>query len=91
MTRMSPITQGLILSLTIGVLYLLCAILVAIAPNILQSALALVTHGLNLAPLAQNVAPMTLPGVLLGLVALMAYSFLAGAIYAVIHNLLRRA
>ncbi len=90
MTRLSPITQGLILSLTIGVLYLLCAIAVAIAPDILSSALGLVTHGLNLAPLAQSVAPMTLTDLLVGLLVLMAYSFVAGAIYAVIHNLLRR-
>ena len=90
MTRLSPITQGLILSLTIGALYLLCAIAVAIAPDILSSALGLVTHGLNLAPLAQSVAPMTLTDLLVGLLVLMAYSFVAGAIYAVSHNLLRR-
>ena len=91
MNRLNPITIGLSLAITVGLLYLLCALAVAFAPGALMAALSLVAHGLNLAPLMQQVAPITLPAVLVGLLALMAYSFIGGLLFGLVNNALARS
>ena len=91
MNRLNPITIGLSLAITVGLLYLLCALAVAFAPGALMGALGLVAHGLNLAPLMQQVAPITLPAVLVGLLALMAYSFIGGLLFGLVNNALARS
>ena len=91
MNRLNPVATGLSLAITVGLLYLLCALMVALAPGALSTALGLVTHGLNIAPLTQQVAPISLPAVLLGLLATMAYSFIAGLLFALVNNVLTRS
>lgn len=91
MNRLNPVTTGLSLAITVGLLYLLCALVVAFAPGALMAALGLVAHGLNLAPLTQQVAPISLPAVLVGLLALMAYSFIAGLLFGLVHNAFARS
>lgn len=88
MNRLNPVFTGLSLAITVGVLYLLCALVVALAPGALMTALGVVAHGLNLTPLTQQVVPISLPAVLVGLLAMMAYSFLAGLLFGGVNNLL---
>lgn len=71
-----------------GLLYLVCALVVAIAPGALSAALGLIVHGLNILPLTQQVPPISLTAVLMGLLAIMAYSFVAGLLFGVVNNLL---
>ena len=87
MTRINPAKLGLSLAVTVGLLYLLCALAVAIAPGSLAAALGLVTHGLNIAPLTQSVAPISLSAVLGGLLALTAYGFIAGLLFGLVNNI----
>ncbi|MEO6624679.1 MAG: DUF5676 family membrane protein [Burkholderiaceae bacterium] len=86
MSRLDPVVSGLSLAITVGLLYLLCALTVAIAPGALSAALGLVVHGLNLAPLTQQIPPISLPALLVGLLAIMAYSFLAGLLFGLVNN-----
>lgn len=91
MNRPNPVSTGLTLAITVGLLYLLCALVVAIAPEALMAALGLVAHGLNLAPLMQQVAPISLPAVLVGLLALMVYGFIAGLLFGLVNNVFSRS
>lgn len=90
MNRLNPVSTGLALAITVGLLYLLCALMVAMAPGALPAALGLVVHGLNLAPLTQQVPSVSLPAVLTGLLAIMAYSFIAGLLFGLVNNVLAR-
>ena len=91
MNRLNPVATGLSLAITVGLLYLLCALMVALAPGALSTALDLVTHGLNIAPLTQQVAPISLPALLLGLFAILGYSFIAGLLFGLVNNMLARS
>lgn len=89
--RVNPARLGLSLALTAGLLYLLCALMVALAPGAFSAVLGLVAHGLNIAPLTQLVAPISLPAVLVGLLVLMAYSFIAGLLFGLVNNIGQRS
>ncbi|MER2165919.1 MULTISPECIES: DUF5676 family membrane protein [Stenotrophomonas] len=91
MNRLNPITTGLSLAITVGLLYLMCALVVAFAPGAFMAALGLVAHSLNLAPLMQQVAPMSLTAVLVGLLVIMAYSFIAGLLFGLVNNAFARS
>ena len=86
MNRINPARLGISLAITVGLLYLLCALMVAIAPGSLSAALGLVAHGINIAPLTQLVAPISLSAALVGLLAVMAYSFIAGLLFGLVNN-----
>jgi len=91
MNRLNPVAIGLSLAITVGLLYLLCALVVAVAPGALSAAIGLVVHGLNLAPLTQQVPPVSPTAVLVGLLAIMVYSFVAGLLFGVVNNVLARS
>jgi hypothetical protein len=91
MNRLNPVAIGLSLAITVGLLFVLCALAVAIAPGALVVGLTLVTHGLNLTPLTRQVAPLTLSSVLVGLLAVMAVSFVTGLLFALVSNLLTKS
>ena len=91
MNRLNPVISGLSLAITVGLLYLLCALAVVIAPGALSAAFGLVVHGLNLAPLMQQIPPISLPAVLIGLLAIMAYSFIAGLLFGWVNNIFARS
>ena len=90
MNRLNPAATGLSLAITVGLLYLLCALVAAIAPGALSAAFGLVVHSVNIAPLTQQVPPVRLPIVLMGLLVIMTYSFIAGSLFAVVNNVLAR-
>lgn len=91
MNRLSPAATGLSVAITVGLLYLLCALMVVIAPGALSVAFGLVVHGLNIVPLTQQVPPISLPAVLVGLLAILVYSFIAGLLFGLVNNLLARS
>ena len=80
--RLNPVTTGLSLTITEGAIDLLLLV-VAFAPGAFLAAFGLVAHDLNLAPMTQMVAPMSL----VGLLALMAYSFIAGLLFGLVNKL----
>lgn len=86
MNKLKPITVGVALSATAVVLYLLCALAVWIAPGSLATVLNLVAHGINLSPLFQQAAEMSLPMLLGGTLVLAIYFFIAGWLFAWIYN-----
>lgn len=68
-----------------GILYVLCAILFAIAP---QTALSLskdLFHGIDITQIAKNT---TLEGTIIGFVEIIVLSLLVGWLFAVIYNYL---
>lgn len=86
MNKLQPVTVGMSLSATVVVLYLLCALAVWIAPGGVAAALNLVAHGVNLAPLFQQIPEMSLSALLGGTLALAIYFFVAGWLFAWIYN-----
>ena len=89
--RLSPLQNGLALALTVGLLYVACAVLVIIAPEATPTVVRLVVHGLDTGAVAISSSPPALPSVAVGLVLISAYSFVAGALYGWIGNRLARA
>jgi hypothetical protein len=86
MNKLKPITVGMTLSATVVVLYLLCALAVWIAPGSVAAVLNLVAHSVNLAPLFQQAAEMSLPSLLGGTLVLAIYFFVTGWLFAWIYN-----
>ena len=75
------------MAITVGLLYSVCGVVVAMHPGALGIALGIIAHGLNTSMLAQAAPPMSLAGFLFGLLTVMVYSFVAGYLYAVVRTL----
>lgn len=90
MHKISKSTVAASLALTVGLLYSLCGVVVAVAPGALGAALRIIAHGLNISVLAQSVPTMSFAAFLLGLLTVTVYSFVAGYLYALVHNLFAR-
>lgn len=90
MHKISKSAVAASLAITVGLLYSLCGVVVAIAPGALGAALRIIAHGLNTSVLAQSAPPMSVVAFLLGLLTITAYSFVAGYLYALVHNLFAR-
>lgn len=69
----------------VGVLYLACAILVAIAPGAATKFFGYLLHAVNLAALIDAKA-MTLGGVVIGLIEVFIYTFIAFYLLAWFYN-----
>lgn len=66
-----------------GALSLICAFLMAIAPKAAFKFFGSIFHGADLTKIA---SPVTIPGVITGLVAIVIISFVSGWLFAVIYN-----
>lgn len=88
--RIHPARLGLSLAVTLGVLYLLCALLSAVAPAAWATALGVVAHGLNMVASAQQLAPAGPLHVLAGALVIMGCSAFAGLLFAWIQNFSHR-
>lgn len=88
--RNRPLSYALSLAVTVGMLYLACAVVVALVPGALAAALGLVLHGLNLSFSAAAVEGMTWSRVLLGTLALAAYAFIAGGAFGFVRDGIER-
>lgn len=87
MQRHDPLAIGLSLSVTAGLLYLICALTVVLAPGAFTAALAKLFHGLNLsALLTPNPPAPTLGAVMVGTLLVMIYAFFAGWLFGFVHR-----
>ena len=79
--RSMSFSCGLSLALTAAVLYLGCALVVAVAPGTMVDVLGLIVHGLSLEGLSPAADAVSLSGVLMGTLAISGYAFVTGAIF----------
>lgn len=79
------------LAITVGALYLLCALLSAIAPDVWTAALGLVAHGVNMLGSAQQPEPAGLLHALAGALVVMVCGASGGLLFAWIHNFSQRS
>ena len=86
MSRLRPFNVGLSLAGTVVVMYLLCALFVWVAPNGVESAVKVVSHGMNLNPVFEQPTSITFAGILIGTVAVAIYFFVAGTLFGWIYN-----
>ena len=91
MNRLNPVFVGLSLAITAAVIFIFCALAVVIAPGASLAGLNLVSHGLNLAPLTLQAVQITLSSVLVGLLGVMAISFVTGVVFAFVSNVLTKS
>ena len=68
-----------------GILSIICAVLIAIAPQATLNFFGSIFHGMNITKIAQ---PITILGVLTGLIAVIIISLITGWLFAVIYNYL---
>jgi len=66
-----------------AVLSLLCALLIALAPQASLKFFGSIFHGMDITKIAQ---PVTLPGVATGLIAIVIVALITGWLFAVIYN-----
>lgn len=90
MNHMNPVGLGLALAITTAVLSIICAVLVAIAPNQMMAILQSWWHGLDVTMLASTAPPVTLQSIAIGLITISAFAFVVGFLFAVIGNLVSR-
>lgn len=72
-------------TITMGIVYAVCAIFVAIAPQAAMTLLGWLMHLVNVDKFAGDVA-ITAAGFVGGLVQILIYTYIAGWLFAWIHN-----
>lgn len=70
---------------TVAILYVVCALVVWLAPDLASKLIGNVTHLVNIQQLLAG-AEITLQGVLLGLVQVVVYTYIALFIFAWLYN-----
>ncbi len=83
MHRLSPHIVGASLGITVGILYILCALAYAFAPTITTDLFVYMFHGVNVKSL---LTPMEFWPTVTGLVVTFVYTYIAGALFAFIWN-----
>lgn len=82
---------GAALSITVGLLYIACAIVAMAVPDALARALTVVVHGLNIGGLTAPIPPTSIGAVIVGLVYIALYTFIAGWLFGAVRNAMARA
>lgn len=85
MNRVKPFNVGAALAVTVVVTYLLCALVVALAPGAAEAILAVVAHSTNVDELFRP-EQISFANVLGGTVAVGIYFFVTGVIFGWIYN-----
>lgn len=67
-----------------GLLYIVCAVLIAIAPEAIMNLFGSLFHGINLELIAQKT--ISLGSVIVGLIEILAGSLISGWLFAQIYN-----
>ncbi len=80
---LSPKNVSLSLALVVGIFSLVCALLVAIVPDMAFSLFGSIFHGLDISQISKSVS---LGNALLGTVLVAIIALIAGWLYAVIYN-----
>ena len=81
--KLNPKTVSLSLAGVSVILSLLCAILIAVAPEATIKFLGSIFHGMDITKIAQ---PITVSGVLMGLIAIIIVALITGWLFAIIYN-----
>jgi len=80
---LAPKKVALALSETSGILYIACAVFVAIAPQFSLKLLGWLAH---LTAVDQFISGFTFGGVVLGLAQVLVYAYISGWLFAVLYN-----
>ena len=72
---------------TFGVIYILCAILIAIFPAGMVKAFGFLFHGIDISRIAEESLPFI--DTILGLIEIIALSLIVGYIFAKIYNMIK--
>lgn len=91
MKALSAWRYGFAFATTVGLLYVACAIVALVAPTVIASVIDTVVHGLNIGPLTRNLQPVQVGRIVMGLIYITLYSFVAGTLYGAARNLLARS
>ena len=81
--KLNPKTVSLSLAGVSVILSLLCAILIAVAPEATIKFFGSIFHGMDITKIAQ---PITVSGVLMGLIAIIIVALITGWLFAIIYN-----
>lgn len=85
MDRLDSKRVSLSLAIVSALLSLLCALFIVLAPAFSMRLFGSIFHGLDITRIA---APMTLPGVVSGLLAVTVSALVAGWLFATVYNLM---
>ena len=91
MTCLPAWRYGAALSITVGLLYLACAVVAMLVPDLIPRILETVVHGLNIRALTALTPSTSVAGVAGGLVYVVLYCFLAGWLFGAVRNGLARS
>lgn len=83
--KVKPINVGLALAATVTVTYLLCALVVLLAPGAAEAIIALIAHSVNVDMMFQPEA-FSFANVLGGTVVIAVYFFVTGTLFGWIYN-----
>ena len=86
---MTPLRTGPALSVTVGVFYALCALVLTLAPGPFLGFMNNLFHGMDFSRLVQS-QPFAWPGFLAALLVLSIWALLAGTFFAWLLNRLTR-
>lgn len=70
-----------------AILYIACALLIAIAPDFTVSLFSNLFHGVDISQIAGT--SISIGSILIGLIEVIVYALIAGALFAVIYNKLK--
>lgn len=83
--KLNPKVVSSSLAAVFGILSLACALLLAVAPTASLNFFGSIFHGIDISKIA---VPVTLSGVLTGLIAIIIVAFVGGWLFAIIYNYL---
>ena len=81
---LKPKSVGYSLALVAGIVYLACAILVAIAPTWTVNVFGALFHGIDISQITR--APVPLTTTILGLVEIVVMGYLVGWLFGAVYN-----
>ena len=82
----TPLTCGLSLAVTTAILYIACAVVVAVWPGAMVAALGTIVHGLNVSGAAPSMDALSWSAVAVGTCVAAAYAFVAGLLFGFVHR-----
>lgn len=89
MDRLSPVTVGLAMAITLAIVNTLCAVVVWLWPDAAFTIAGSFAHGLNFRAM-QSTEPLSLGRFLAGLISIGIIGFVIGAVFAWSYNALGR-
>ncbi len=87
MTRLNVKKVALSLAAVAGIISIICALLIAIAPEFTINLFGAIFHGLDINAIAKQ---MTLGGAVLGIVEAIILALIMGWLFAVVYNWMRK-